>query len=261
MDSPNRTTPEEQKYNRRQEIRGGKSRDVWDEVDDNGSIVKTAVWVVPVSGPPLQSWDEYEAYLDEQLQKTETLRQEQETRKSPEQRRERHEKALARRHKRSYGRRDELAAVLEYYAEENPTSTMISSYRFHAELIPYFNKLSLPVPTVLQLTILFQKHQKHFEEMGFTFGQGWCIRTRNNCMYIGLNSTEMDEDKKYKDKRNELLAEAIAVITPGEYSYKEIIAEIRKTYKENTDANLRGILMRNYALWGLRLAANERYIK
>lgn len=249
MDSPIRKTKEEDKLNRRMEIRGGLLREVWDEPG------KTAVWDLTDRNGNLlgeQSWDEYEQYLDELIQRKQDKELKEAYKKTPESLDERRARAEKRRYLRSYGNRDALNEVLQAYLDDNPQiEKMVSVNRFVERIMPYMNELM----SVQKVTLILRHHREFFEEKGWTFSKGYSIGNRNECMYVGYLSAEIDEDKHRKKTRDELIKELVK----GEnfVSRKELVDKIFPSIEGTTKQNLSGILIRNAYRYGLTYSIDE----
>lgn len=256
MDSPIRKTRPEDMFNVRQEVRGGKMRTVWDEKDANGKIVKTAVWdLTDRNGVPIgeQSWDEYELYIDRLREEAARVSDPTRHIRKLEDRRKKREEAAKAREERARRKRTELAAVLEYFAEEHeaPISQM-PMYKFIEELLPYFEKMGMKPFSARKVSMTMRRNKEFFESMGFTFSSGWSKLSRTVCFYVGYLTSHKIEDERTRESRDELLVDLVAEIPSGTYSRLSLAALLSKRYKRTSSYNLGWILARNarkYGLW------------
>lgn len=255
MDSPIRTTKPEDKRNIRKEFRGGLLREVWDEPG------KTAVWdLTDRWGNPIgeQSWDEYEAYLDEQIRRKQELDKEQEYKRSPEYLDKRKEKARKRRYDRAFGRRDKLLDIVHRYLLDHPfEQPQIPAYRFRNLLLPYMGKEKM---ATTQMILTMKAHQESFEEIGLIFGEGWSAVSRNICTYIGYDSEDKIEDQRKKTSKYEAIAAILITLPAGEYTPKELTDFVYDKYDRILKHNLQGLLVRNAYRWDL-IYYNDIFIK
>lgn len=265
MDSPVRSTRPEDMHNIREEIRGGKLRTVWDEVDTNGRIVKTAVWdILDRSGRPIgeQSWDEYERYIDAMREQTEKKRPVTKFERM-EKRKKLREEAIQRREEKRYKHRMELAAALEYFLEDHPDPIMqIPLYKFCTMLGPYFEKLGSEEMPPRKAAMIINNNREYFESMGFTFGKGWSRLTRTECYYMGYLTTQQEKEYRAKDERDAKICAIVQEIPPGQYGRLRLAAIVHAKYMDISVANLGWILARNAKKYGLEYSWNfDMFIK
>lgn len=252
MDSPIRKTKQEDKKNIRIETRGGMAREVWDEIDEKGEIVKTAVWdILDRNGNAIgeQSWDELEEYIDALRTNAAIRKKKGRSKYTIEERNKRHAEAEQRREERARKNRNEAAAVLEYFLEEHPESfPQLPVYKLYPMMIKYISELGFDMDQRRFFAIL-TANQKFFESMGFTFGKGWSFLSRTQVSYIGYKSHAIVEDTRKKERRDEIIAQRLENIPDGEYSRMTLARML--DIKDITPSNLSWILARNSSKFGL----------
>jgi hypothetical protein len=232
------------------EVRGGKLREVWDEKDPQGNIIKTAVWdLTNRQGGYLgeQSWDEYEAYIDEQMHiKSIPKERPISYKRTEEYRAKKVEKDRERRKQTGIAKRAKFVAALEEYFVDNPDpQPLIPVYKFRDMLEPNIDYEL----TTAKLTAMLVAHAEVLQDMGLVYDTGWSAISRNNCIYIGYNSTEKIEDQRKKQNKYDKIGAVLDVLPAGQYSAKDLIRYTYAHFKEVEQYNLEGLLTRNCYRW------------
>lgn len=250
MDSPIRTTRQEDKHNIREEFRGGMIREVWDELDENGNIVKTAVWdVLDRAGLPLgeQSWDEYEKYIDDLREATRQAKKPGRKSKisAAEKARIKAEKD-AEKEAKARKNKDDITAIFEYFLEENPEPfDQIPSYRLYEKIVPYAEKLNIEDMPFKRYSSILAMHKDYLQAMGFTFSKGWSFLSRTTCVYIGYKSNVMVEEQRKKASRDDTIGDIVRKIPAGEYKRTDMARLVATKMPEVNSSNLSWVLARN----------------
>ncbi len=212
--------------NRRQEIRGGRLREVWDEYEGEERI-RTAVWdVINRQGEKIdQSWDELEAEYEEIKQKRSAGQTYEKHRKSEDHRRTKLEKSEKRKYEVQYAKRDSLAEAINAWLDDGGGDSpipQIPSYKFFKILYPYIISTNCTTKTVSGMVILMRRRKEFFEDMGFTFSEGLSCVSRMSCMYVGYKTTEKHAEERKKDARDREIKRMLELIPEGTYTHPQM---------------------------------------
>jgi hypothetical protein len=240
--------------NKRQEIKAGKLRDVWDEYEGEVRI-RTAVWdVTNRQGEKIdQSWDEQEAEYEAIKQKRDVGIRYEKHRTSDEHRKEKRERMEKRRYIIQYAKRDSLAEAINAWLDdgggEQPIPQM-PSYKFFKILYPYIISTNCSAKSVSGMVVIMKAKRQFFEDMGFTFSEGLSSASRMQCMYIGYKTTEKRAEERKKDARDREIQKMLELIPEGAYTHPQmrhalIAVADEAGYKGTLGPGLVWVLVRN----------------
>lgn len=256
--------------NKRQEIRAGRLRDVWDEYE--GEVrVRTAVWdVTNRQGEKIdQSWDELEAEYEAMKRKRDVSVAYEEHRKSDEHRRIKQEKAEKRKNLLLFSKRDALAEAINAWLDDGGGDKPIPqmpSYKFFKLIYPYIVSTNCSTKCVSGMVLIFKSKRQFFEEMGFTFGTGLSSASRMQCMYIGYKTTEKKAEERKKDARDREIQRMLELIPAGKYTHPQMRHALIKVadeagYKGTLGPGLVWVLARNTHKFGIAWEDNIFEVK